>query len=251
MSVILGLNFFHMDTSACLVADGVLKSVIAQERLGRRLKHDPSFPADSIRHVLAESGVRLANVTHVAVAGDPRSNYRAKVGYVLRRPWHSAGAVVEHFRRRRRSDDLVRRLAEICECDPSEARFEVVRVEHHLAHIASAYYLSPFDGLTAGFSFDASGDFVSAMAARCEGTKIEILDRVYLPDSLGFFLHLDRLMAGEEAAESASRQPVLLVHTTRRVRYGDLKNRLCHIHRYLCSVHRAPPPLVAFGAVYC
>ena len=92
MSVILGLNFFHMDTSACLVADGVLKSVIAQERLGRRLKHDPSFPADSIRHVLAESGVRLADVTHVAVAGDPHSNYRAKVGYVLRRPWHSAGA---------------------------------------------------------------------------------------------------------------------------------------------------------------
>ncbi len=187
MSVILGLNFFHMDTSACLVADGVLKSVVAQERLGRRLKHDPSFPADSIRHVLAESGVRLADVTHVAVAGDPRCNYRAKVGYVLRRPWHSAGAVVEHFRRRRRSDDLVSRLAEICECDPSEARFEVVRVEHHLAHIASAYYLSPFDGLTAGFSFDASGDFVSAMAARCEGTKIEVLDRVYLPHSLGFF----------------------------------------------------------------
>jgi carbamoyltransferase len=60
-------------------------------------------------------------------------------------------------------------------------------VEHHLAHIASAYYLSPFEGLTAGLSYDASGDFASLMAARCEGNRIEVLDRVTLPDSLGFF----------------------------------------------------------------
>jgi len=62
-----------------------------------------------------------------------------------------------------------------------------VNVEHHLAHIASAYYLSPFESLTAGFSYDASGDFTSAMAAKCEGNRIEIIDRVNLPHSLGFF----------------------------------------------------------------
>ena len=60
-------------------------------------------------------------------------------------------------------------------------------VEHHLAHIASAYYLSPFEGLTAGFSYDAFGDFASLMAARCEGARIQVLDRVTLPHSLGFF----------------------------------------------------------------
>ena len=50
-----------------------------------------------------------------------------------------------------------------------KSTFETVGVEHHLAHIASAYFLSPFDELTAGFSYDASGDFASMMAARCEG----------------------------------------------------------------------------------
>jgi len=65
--------------------------------------------------------------------------------------------------------------------------FETVGVEHHLAHIASAFYLSPFENLTAGFSYDASGDFASMMAARCEGASIEVLDRVTLPHSLGFF----------------------------------------------------------------
>ena len=66
-------------------------------------------------------------------------------------------------------------------------RFETIGVEHHLAHISSAYYLSPFESLTAGFSYDASGDFASMMAARCEGARIDVLDRVTLPHSLGFF----------------------------------------------------------------
>jgi carbamoyltransferase len=66
-------------------------------------------------------------------------------------------------------------------------RAKLVNVEHHLAHIASSYYCSPFESLTAGFSFDGSGDFVSAMAARCEGNRIEIAERVHLPHSLGFF----------------------------------------------------------------
>ena len=187
MSAILGLNFFHADTAACIVVDGKLKAALAEERRGQRLKHDPSFPRNAIQYVLEEAGLRFKDITHVAVAGDPKSNYRAKMGFVMRQPLRSAGAVLEHFRRRRKAEDVLDRLAEICDSDPADARFEVVRVEHHLAHIASTYYLSPTTELTAGFSFDASGDFVSAMAARCEGNRIEILDRVYLPHSLGFF----------------------------------------------------------------
>lgn len=187
MSVILGLNFSHADSAACLVVDGELKSAIAEERLGKRIKHDSAFPAESIRRQLADAGLELKDVTHVAIGADPSSNYAAKAKYVLSRPIKSAGAVVEHFRRRKETQSFFEQLAEICGAPASDAKFEVCRVEHHLAHIASSYYLSPFEELTAGFSFDGSGDFVSAMAARCEGTKIEVLDRVHLPHSLGFF----------------------------------------------------------------
>ena len=68
----------------------------------------------------------------------------------------------------------------------ADCRFKVVRVEHHLAHIASSFFASDFDE-AAGFSFDGAGDFTSAMYARCRGNRIEILDRVHLPHSLGFF----------------------------------------------------------------
>ncbi len=186
-AVILGINAFHADSAACLVVDGVLQSAIAEERLGERLKHSPKFPENAIRRVLQESGVRLKDVTHVAIARDPGANRPAKMRHVLQHPLRSGKAVLEHFRRNTITSSILNQLADICDTDPAQARFSVCQVEHHLAHIASAYYLSPFDTLTAGFSYDASGDFVSTMAARCEGNRIDVIDRVYLPHSLGFF----------------------------------------------------------------
>ena len=187
MTVILGFNAFHADSAACLVVDGQLVGAVAEERLGARQKHSPTFPANAIRRLLADAGLRLRDVTHVALARDPRANQAAKMAYVARHPLKSAGAVVEHLGRNRRTKGTLEQLSEVCDEDPAAVRFETVGVEHHLAHIASAYYLSPFEELTAGFSYDASGDFASMMAARCEGTRIEVLDRVTLPHSLGFF----------------------------------------------------------------
>jgi carbamoyltransferase len=187
MTVILGINAFHADSAACLVVEGVLQGAIAEERLGERRKHSPRFPEQAIRRLLQDAGLRLRDVTHVALARDPRANYPAKLAYVARHPLSTAGAVVEHFHRSQRTQGTLEQLAEVCAEDPARVRFQTVGVEHHLAHIASAYYPSPFEQLTAGFSYDASGDFASAMAARCEGNRIEVVDRVHLPHSLGFF----------------------------------------------------------------
>lgn len=187
MIVILGFNAFHADSAACLVVDGKLLGAVAEERLGERVKHSSAFPANAIRHLLADAGLRLRDVTHVAISRDPKANYVAKSIYAALHPVQSSGAVIEHMRRNRESKSTLKQLANVCDEDPVRANFEIVGVEHHLAHIASAYFLSPFEELTAGFSYDASGDFVSMMAARCEGSRIQVLDRVTLPDSLGFF----------------------------------------------------------------
>lgn len=187
MSVILGFNAFHADSAACLVVEGDLVGAVAEERLGPRIKHSSAFPEHAIRRLLADAGLTLRDVTHVAMARDPKANYAAKMAYVAQRPFKAAGAVVEHFRRNRHTHGTLEQLSKVCGEDPAQVKFQIVEVEHHLAHIASAYYMSPFEGVTAGLSYDGSGDFASLMAARCEGNRIEILDRVTLPDSLGFF----------------------------------------------------------------
>lgn len=187
MTAILGLNAFHADSAACLVVDGRLVAAVAEERLGERLKHSPRFPEHAVRYVLAAGGLRLADVTHVAIPRRPHANRLRKLAWIANHPRSGLRAAWAHLRRNRATTDMLSQLATVCGEDPTRVRFETVAVEHHLAHIASSWYTSPYDETTAGFSYDASGDFVSAMAARCEGTKIEVLDRVALPDSLGFF----------------------------------------------------------------
>lgn len=187
MAAILGINAFHADSAACLVVDGKLVGAVAEERLGERIKHTSDFPANAIRWLLADNGLDLSDVTHVALARDTSANRAAKARWIMRNPVRGAKAASEHLRRTRKTQSMIERLAAITGENSEVISFDVVAVEHHLAHIASAYYASPFDECTAGFSFDASGDFASAMAAECEGTRITVKDRVVLPDSLGFF----------------------------------------------------------------
>ena len=188
-SVILGIAAFHPDSSACVVVDGELKAAVSEERLGARMKHDAAFPEKAIAWVLKAAGVTPDDVDLVAVARDERANRAEKVRYVLTHPLHSAGAVREHFARRRKDADAGVSALPGGGVKAGSVVFRnaaEVKVEHHLAHVASAYYCSPFESASA-LTYDGSGDFASLMACRCAGTRIEVLDRVHLPVSVGFF----------------------------------------------------------------
>lgn len=187
MTAILGLNAFHADSAACLVIDGQLVGAVAEERLGQRVKHTSEFPAEAVRWLLRDNGLKLRDVTHVAIPRDTSANRMAKASWIAKNPSRGVAAAFEHLSRSKKTKSMIEQMAEICDEDAAVVNFETVNVEHHFAHVASSYYTSPFEGVTAGLSYDASGDFASAMMAKCEGTKIEVLDRVTLPNSLGFF----------------------------------------------------------------
>lgn len=187
MVAILGLNAFHPDSSACLLLDGKLVGAVAEERLGNRNKHTTAFPKNAIEWLLRSNSLRVSDLDHVAIARSPKANFIAKANYVLRNPRIGSDAVREFFKRQQDSQISLSGLASLFDEDPATCNYQLHFIEHHLAHIASAYFVSPFEGVTAGFSYDGSGDFASAMAARCEGNKIQIIDRVRLPSSLGHF----------------------------------------------------------------
>ena len=184
LMLILGLNMFHADASAALVQDGKIIFAVAEERLNR-IKHYAGFPSLAIKACLDFAGVKIADVDHVAVGQDSDANLAKKVQYAVANP----ARILNFIRLRQRKQpmrDVRSLLARALDVDPNPLRFQEHHVEHHIAHIASAYYCSPFDK-AAGFSYDGSGDFVSTMMAGCEGNRIEVLDRVFLPDSLGSF----------------------------------------------------------------
>ena len=180
--LILGLNMFHADASAAIVLDGEVKFAIAEERLNRR-KHFGGFPALAVKACLDAVGAKISDVGHVAVGQDSDANLAKKVQYALANP----AKILNFIRLRQRKEairDVRSLLAKALDVDPAKFHFQEHHLEHHIAHIASAYYCSPWEK-AAGFSYDGSGDFVSTMMARCEGNEIEVLDRVFLPHSLG------------------------------------------------------------------
>ncbi len=186
MTLILGINAFHPDAAACLLCDGKLIAAVAEERLGARIKHVAGFPREAVRCVLDIAGLRLQEVDYVAVGHDSNANLWAKARFVCRYPLSAAGDVLSHLSRRIRLSRVEQELAQACDVSPADCRFRVIPVEHHVAHIASAFFASSFDR-AAGFSYDGSGDFVTAMYAACEGNTIRVLRRVWFPESLGFF----------------------------------------------------------------
>src|SRR5215470_5048192 len=182
--LILGLNMFHADASAAIVQDGKVLFAIAEERLNR-VKHYAGFPALAIQACLDAAGATITDIDHVAVGQDSDANLQKKVRYALANP----SRLLNFIRLRQRKQEMrdVRALiAKALDTDPAALCFKEHRLEHHIAHIASAYYCSPWEQ-AAGFSYDGSGDFVSTMMARCEGTEMNVLDRVFLPHSLGSF----------------------------------------------------------------
>ena len=182
--LILGLNMFHADASAAIVQDGEVVFAIAEERLNR-VKHYAGFPALAVKACLDAVGAKITDVDHVAVGQDSDANLAQKVQYALANP----AKILNFIRLRQRKEgmrDVRSLLAAALDVDATALGFQEHHVEHHIAHIASAYYCSPWEQ-AAGFSYDGSGDFVSTMMARCAGNDIAVLERVFLPHSLGSF----------------------------------------------------------------
>jgi carbamoyltransferase len=175
---IVGLSAFHADASAAAVVDGRFVAGVEEERF-RRIKHWAGFPELALRYCLAEAGGDLAQIDALAVSRQPRA-------YLLRK----ALLALSHPRSLRRAASRARNLAQIASLeDRISASFgqrtpPVHPVEHHLAHLASAFFCSPFDEAMC-LSVDGFGDFVSTMLAVGRGKSIQVLDRVCFPHSLG------------------------------------------------------------------
>lgn len=182
MAVILGINTHHAGSSAALLVDGLPVAAVAEERLNR-IKYYAGFPAKAIELVMQMANVRFRDIDYVAIGRDASANRAKKLEFVLKNPDKLLN-LARMRAARSPLDDLRRLLVDHCGAEASELRFEQVDVEHHLAHIASAYFASPYD-YAAGFSIDGSGDFVTCMLTECRDQQIEIKRRVYIPHSLG------------------------------------------------------------------
>jgi carbamoyltransferase len=184
MAVILGINAFHAGSSAAVLMDGKPVAAIAEERLNR-IKYYARFPALSIKKCLDVAGIEFKDIDYLAVGRDSSANMAKKVEYLIKNPARLLN-LLKIKEARSSLDDIVALIVTECGVDPSELRYKQYNIEHHVAHTASAYFISPWERC-AGFSIDGSGDFVTTMLTECEGDEIRVKQRVHVPHSLGSF----------------------------------------------------------------
>src|SRR5919199_1547577 len=196
--IILGINAYHGDASAAIVRDGQLVAAVEEERFNR-FKHCAGFPVESVRYCLKAAGVSVENINHVGISRDPSAHLHKKVLYTATRAARSlaggAGAKEKNGRGilgtisdrianaakvRDLKDDLARHLG----VPKSRFRAQFHNVEHHRAHLASSFYVSPFER-AALLSIDGFGDFISTMWGVGNGNDIEVMGQVEYPHSTG------------------------------------------------------------------
>jgi carbamoyltransferase len=182
MTLILGINAFHADAAAALIRDGRILGAAEEERF-RRIKHWAGFPSEAIAWCLADAGVDLADVDHIAINSLPGAHRWRKLLYTATsRP--DPRFLLARWRNKRERAGLPQQLA--MAFPNATVRAELHFVEHHRAHLASAFYGSPFPE-AAVVSVDGFGDFSSGAWGYGQGTELAIDGQIWFPHSLGAF----------------------------------------------------------------
>lgn len=179
--IILGINAYHGNASAAILCDGCLVAAVEEERFSR-VKYVAGFPVRAVRYCLEAAGVSITEVDHIAIPRNPWARLASKVLYGLRLP----RLALERSRVVVRFAGLREELARACGVAPAAIRARWHRVEHHRAHLASAFFVSPFEQ-AAVLSADGLGDFASTMLATGRDNRLEIHGAVEFPHSLGLY----------------------------------------------------------------
>jgi carbamoyltransferase len=199
---ILGINAYHGDAAAAIIRDGQLVAAAEEERFNRQ-KHCAGFPAEAIKYCLEAAGCSIAEVEHVGVSRDPSAHLHKKVLFMAQRAAKSLSAtssgsgtkeekaggglfrqVAGRLSNAAKVRDLKDDLANALDVPKKSLRAKFHNVEHHRAHLASSFYVSPFER-AALLSIDGFGDFISTMWGVGEGNSIEVLGQVEYPHSTG------------------------------------------------------------------
>ena len=186
---ILGINAYHGDASAAIIHDGKLIAAVEEERFNR-IKHCAGFPEQAIRYCLKTAGIGLEDLDHVGISRDPSAHLHKKVLFaVSRAAKQGAGAglinqIKDRLGNAAKVRDVKSELARIFDIPKTCIHAQFHNIEHHRAHLASCFYVSPFER-AALLSIDGFGDFISTMWAAGEGSEIELLGQVEYPHSIG------------------------------------------------------------------
>ena len=179
---IIGINAFHADSAACLIVNGELITAVEEERFNR-IKHWAGFPVESIKYCLKYSNLKISDIDHISINIDPKANYIKRLLFLIQyKP--SIKLIFDRFKKKQKYHSI----KELINKEFNNQQFigQINNIEHHYAHLSSAFHVSPFKK-SCILSVDGFGDFASTAWGYGENEKISVDQKIYFPHSLGIF----------------------------------------------------------------
>ncbi len=177
--IILGLSCFYHDSAACLLRDGEIIAATQEERF-TRVKHDQSFPTQSIKYCLDKAGVDINDIEAIVFYDKPFLKFeRILETYLAYAPQGIRSfikAMQAWLKKKLWIPQVVQR--------ETDYKGKILFAEHHLSHAASSFFSSPFQE-AAFLTVDGVGEWATTSFGVGEDNKINTLLEIHFPHSLG------------------------------------------------------------------
>lgn len=187
MTTIIGISAFYHDSAACLIQNGKILAAAQEERF-TRIKHDQSFPAQSISYCLEAARCQAKDIDYVVFYDKPLLKFNRLIQTYLAfapKGFESFSTAMPIWLKDKlfQKSNLITALKNTL--DPNvNWKKKLLFSEHHLSHAASAFFPSPFEE-AAVLTMDGVGEWTTTSLAIGLGSSIEVVKEIHFPHSLG------------------------------------------------------------------
>lgn len=177
---ILGINAYHGDSSAAISRNDSLIAAAEEERFTRE-KHWAGVPVNAINFCLDNANLKLSDIDYIVLSKNPFAHILEKIYAVIQKnPSDTLNRINANVGILSIKNYLSKSLSA-----QNRIKAPIAYVEHHIAHIAGAYYASTFKSSLI-LSCDGAGDMRTTMWATAKENDIYIKGSIKFPHSLGF-----------------------------------------------------------------
>jgi len=176
---ILGISCYYHDSSAALLKDGVIVAAAEEERFTRK-KHDTSFPINAIKFCLRSQGIKVKDLSYIGFYEKPLLKFERVLHQHLEKFPFSLKIFLSSM------PSWINEKLRVMKAIRKKLKYkgDVLFIEHHLAHAASTFLVSPFKK-AAILTVDGVGEWTTTAYGVGDGNEIELLKEIKFPHSLG------------------------------------------------------------------
>jgi len=176
---VLGIGCYYHDASAALLKDGVIVAAAEEERFTRK-KHDTSFPINAISYCLKSQNITIDDVEYVGFYEKPFLKFERLLSQHLEMFPLSFKTFLSS------TPSWINEKLRVMKAIRKKLKYkkDVMFIEHHMAHAASTFLLSPFQK-AAILTVDGVGEWTTTAYGVGEDNDIHLMKEVRFPTSLG------------------------------------------------------------------